>query len=45
MMGLILERGLYEWRKVIIRTTHSCFFHSDPFEATARKRKIPPKSQ
>ena len=45
MMGLVLGRGLAEWRKVIIRTTHSCFIHGDPSEAKARKRETPPESQ
>ena len=45
MMGLALERRLSEWRKVIIGTTHSCFFHGGPFEAEARKRETPPESQ
>ena len=39
MVGLVLERGLSEWRKVIIDTTHRCFFHGGPFEAKARKGK------
>ena len=45
MMGLVLERGLSKWGKVIIGTTHSCFFHGGPFEAKARKRETPPESQ
>ena len=45
MVGLVLERGLSEGRKVIIGTTHRCFFHGGPFEAKARKRETPPESQ
>ena len=45
MVDLVLERGLSEWRKVIVGTAHSCFVHGGPLEAKARQRETPPESQ